>query len=168
MLLPCCDLAEAPAPHHLVPVMSRSRSNVADTNRQPIQVDHPARRGVKTSWAGSSGKRMSADALGALGEELVDSDRPFITVSATPVVPGRVSTEADPLPPDGPVGGRNRSVMSVLELASRGVRSATVRLPRTVHNEGKGGFAGALTDTARRTGVSGYPGDGTRRWPAVH
>jgi hypothetical protein len=58
--------------------------------------------------------------------------------------------------------------MSVLELASRGVRSAAVRLPRTVHNEGKGGFAGALTDTARRTGVSGYPGDGTQRWPAVH
>ena len=83
-------------------------------------------------------------------------------------MPGRVSTEADPLPTDGPVGGRNRSVMSVLELASRGVRSAAVRLPRTVHNEGKGGFAGALTDTARRTGVSGYPGDGTQRWPAVH
>jgi nucleoside-diphosphate-sugar epimerase len=41
-------------------------------------------------------------------------------------------------------------------------------MPRTVHNHGKGGFAGLLTDTARRTGVSGYPGDGTQRWPAVH
>src|ERR1035438_2916545 len=30
--------------------------------------------------------------------------------------------------------------------ARAGVRSAAVRLPRTVHNEGKGGFAGALTD----------------------
>ena len=81
---------------------------------------------------------------------------------------GRVSTEADPLPTDGPVGGRGRSVMAVLGLASRGVRSSAVRLPRTVHNEGKGGFAGMLTDIARRTGVSGYPGDGTQRWPAVH
>jgi nucleoside-diphosphate-sugar epimerase len=41
-------------------------------------------------------------------------------------------------------------------------------LPRTVHNEGRGGFAGLLTEMARRSGVSGYPGDGTQRWPAVH
>jgi nucleoside-diphosphate-sugar epimerase len=41
-------------------------------------------------------------------------------------------------------------------------------MPRTVHNEGRGGFAGLLTEIARRTGVSGYPGDGTQRWPAVH
>jgi nucleoside-diphosphate-sugar epimerase len=43
-----------------------------------------------------------------------------------------------------------------------------VRLPRTVHNEGTGGFAGLLTGIARQSGVSGYPGDGTQRWPAVH
>jgi nucleoside-diphosphate-sugar epimerase len=107
-------------------------------------------------------------ALATLGEELVGSDRPLVTVSGTPPVPGRVSTEVDPLPTAGPVGGRARSVTSVLGLASRGVRSTAVRLPRTVHNEGKGGFAGLLTDMARRSGVSGYPGDGTQRWPAVH
>ena len=107
-------------------------------------------------------------ALAALGEELIGSDRPLVTVSGTPWVPGRVSTEADPLPTDGPVGGRSRSVMAVLDLASRGVRSAAVRMPRTVHNEGRGGFAGLLTGIARRTRVSGYPGDGAQRWPAVH
>src|ERR1022692_2891100 len=106
-------------------------------------------------------------ALAALGEELAGSDRPFVTVSGTPYVPGRVSTEADPLPTDGPVGGRGRAVMAVLGLASRGVRSTAVRMPRTVHNEGKGGFAGLLTEIARRTRVSGYPGDGAQRWPAV-
>jgi nucleoside-diphosphate-sugar epimerase len=107
-------------------------------------------------------------ALAALGEELLGSDRPFVTVSGTPYVPGRVSTEADPLPTGGPVSGRGRSVMAVLGLASRGVRSTAVRMPRTVHNQGNGGFAGLLTDIARRTGVSGYPGDGAQRWPAVH
>lgn len=107
-------------------------------------------------------------AVAALGQELVGSDRPIVTVSGTPWVPGRASTEVDPVPTDGPVGGRGRSVNALLDLASRGVRSSAVRMPRTVHNEGQGGFAGLLTDQARRTGVAGYPGDGTQRWPAVH
>jgi nucleoside-diphosphate-sugar epimerase len=107
-------------------------------------------------------------ALTTMGEKLVGRDQPFVTVSGTPWVPGRASTEADPLPTDGPVGGRGRTVMAILGLASRGVRTSAVRLPRTVHNQGTGGFAGLLTTIARRTGVSGYPGDGTQRWPAVH
>jgi nucleoside-diphosphate-sugar epimerase len=107
-------------------------------------------------------------ALETLGEALVGSDRPFVTVSGTPLAPGRASTEADPLPTDGPVGGRSIAVTAVLDLASRGVRSTAVRMPRTVHNQGNGGFAGLLTNIARQTGVSGYPGDGTQRWPAVH
>jgi nucleoside-diphosphate-sugar epimerase len=107
-------------------------------------------------------------ALVALGEELAGSDRPLVTVSGTPRAPGRASTEADPLPTDGLVGGRGRTVTAVLGLAARGVRTTAVRLPRTVHNQGAGGFAGVLADIARRTGVSGYPGDGAQRWPAVH
>jgi nucleoside-diphosphate-sugar epimerase len=107
-------------------------------------------------------------AVATLGEELIGSDRPLVTVSGTPYVPGRVSTEADPIPTDGPVGGRGRTVTAILGLASRGVRSSAVRLPRTVHNNGTGGFAGLLTNIARQSGVSGYPGDGAQRWPAVH
>ena len=107
-------------------------------------------------------------ALTALGEALIGTDRPLVTVSGTPWVPGRASTETDPLPTEGPVGGRAVSVNAVLALASRGVRATAVRMPRTVHNDGQGGFAGLLTQAARRTGVAGYPGDGTQRWPAVH
>jgi nucleoside-diphosphate-sugar epimerase len=107
-------------------------------------------------------------AMAALGEELLGTGRPFVTVSGTPWVPGRASTEADPAPTEGLVGGRGRAVAAVLDLASRGVRSTAVRMPRTVHNEGTGGFAGLLTQIARASGVSGYPGDGTQRWPAVH
>ncbi|WP_433555101.1 SDR family oxidoreductase [Pseudonocardia xinjiangensis] len=107
-------------------------------------------------------------ALATLGEALVGSGCPFVACSGTPAVPGRASTEADPIPTEGPVGGRGRAVRGVLGLAARGVRSSAVRLPRTVHNEGAGGFAGLLTGIARQNGVSGYPGDGTQRWPAVH
>ncbi|MCW2495251.1 SDR family oxidoreductase [Jatrophihabitans sp.] len=107
-------------------------------------------------------------ALTTLGEALIGSDRPLVTVSGTPWVPGSVSTETDPLPTDGPVGGRGRTVTAILALAAQGVRSTSIRLPRTVHNNGTGGFAGLLTQLARQNGVSGYPGDGTQRWPAVH
>ncbi|MFI1996361.1 SDR family oxidoreductase [Actinoplanes sp. NPDC020271] len=107
-------------------------------------------------------------ALTALGRQLIGSDHPLVTVSGTPWVPGAVSTESDPLPTDGPVGGRGRTVDAILALASQGVRSSSVRLPRTVHENGNGGFAGLLTQTARQSGVAGYPGDGTQRWPAVH
>ena len=104
-------------------------------------------------------------ALAGLGQELIGSDRPLVTVSGTPWVPERASTEADSLPTDGPVGGQSCSVMALLGLALRGVRATAVRTPRMVQNEGKGGFAGLLTDPARRTGVSGYPGDGTSVGP---
>ena len=116
----------------------------------------------------AQGIAQESAALAALGSELTGSGRPIVAVSGTPWVPGRASTEADPLPTGGPVAGRGRSVNALLELASRGVRTSAVRMPRTVHNEGKGGFAGLLADQARRTGVSGYPGDGAQRWPAVH
>jgi len=116
----------------------------------------------------AAGIAEEAAALAALGDELAGSDRSFVTVSGTPWIPGRASTEADPLSTSGPTGGRARSVASVLDLSARGVRSAAIRLPRTVHNQGTGGFAGLLANIARRTGVVGYPGDGSQRWPAVH
>ncbi|SDP18080.1 SDR family oxidoreductase [Actinacidiphila guanduensis] len=107
-------------------------------------------------------------AMETLGSVLIGTDRPIVTVSGTPWVPGRAATENDPLPTEGPVAGRARSVTALLALASRGVRATAVRMPRTVHNKGTGGFAGLLTEQARRTGIVGYPGDGTQRWPAVH
>lgn len=116
----------------------------------------------------AAGVAEESAALTTLGTELIGSGRPLVTCSGTPYVPGRVATEADPLPVEGPVGGRGRSVMAVLALADQGVRSSAVRLPRTVHSNGTGGFAGLLTNIARNTGVSGYPGDGSQRWPAVH
>ncbi|WP_407572672.1 NAD-dependent epimerase/dehydratase family protein [Deinococcus altitudinis] len=125
-------------------------------------------RDYSTSEALTQGVAEEGAALAALGEALIGSNKPIVAVSGTPWIPGRASTEADPLPTDGPVGGRARALYAFLDLASRGVRTASVRLPRTVHREGQGGFAGLLTQAARQSGVAGYPGDGLQRWPAVH
>lgn len=126
--------------------------------------------GNDLSRPGAFARAVAEDgaALRALGETLEGTDRPLVTVSGTPAVPGRASTEDDPSPSDGPVGGRSRSVAAVLALAPLGVRAAAVRMPRTVHHHGRGGFAGLLTERARRNGVVDYPRDGTQRWPAVH
>ncbi len=107
-------------------------------------------------------------ALTTLGDALIGTGKPLVTVSGTPQADGRPSTENDPLPTGGPVGGRGVTVNRILALAERGVRTSAIRLPRTVHNNGEGGFAGLLTQIARQTGVAGYPGDGSQRWPAVH
>ena len=106
-------------------------------------------------------------AIHVFADALRGTDRPFVLVSGTPWVPGRASTEADPLPTQGPVVARAETVTAVLAQAPQ-LRAMAVRLPRTVHDEGKGGFAGLLTDLARRSKVAGYPGDGKQRWPAVH
>lgn len=105
-------------------------------------------------------------AVAVLGEALRGSGRPLVAVAGTPAVPGRASNENDPQLPSGPVAGRAITVQSVLSL--EGARGIAVRMPRTVHANGTGGFAGILTQFARRSGVAGYPGDGAQRWPAVH
>jgi nucleoside-diphosphate-sugar epimerase len=71
-----------------------------------------------------------ATALATLSEALIASNRPIVAVSGTPWVPGRASTEADPLPTEGPVAGRSDSVNALLALTSRGVRATAVRMPR--------------------------------------
>jgi nucleoside-diphosphate-sugar epimerase len=110
-----------------------------------------------------------ARAVEIFGDALQGSGRPLVIASGTPAIPGRTSTEADAFPTDGPVGGRGRNAQTVVNLAGRGVRSAVVRLPRSVHAAGRRcGFASVLIDAARRSGTSGYVGDGTQRWPAVH
>lgn len=107
-------------------------------------------------------------AVKTIAAELVGSDRPFVVVSGTPRAEGRPSTEEDPLPIEGPVAGRAVTLTEVLGMASEGLRVSAVRLPRTVHSDGDGGFAGLLTQIARQSGVSGFIGDGSQRWPAVH
>ncbi|GAA2061453.1 NAD-dependent epimerase/dehydratase family protein [Williamsia deligens] len=129
-----------------------------------LAFDHSA---ITADGFGRASEQESV-AVAAIGDELRGTDRPFAVVSGTPAATGRPSTEDDPLPLDGPVAGRARTVTAALALAEAGVRTSAIRLPRTVHADGQGGFAGILTEMARSSGVSGIPGDGTQRWPAVH
>jgi nucleoside-diphosphate-sugar epimerase len=113
-------------------------------------------------------------AIETIGEALVGSDRPFVIASGTlGVGPGRVVTERDGHDSAGAaliggVHGRQANAELTLSLASRGVRASVVRLPPTVHGDGDHGFMATLVGIARDKGVSGYVGDGSSRWPAVH
>jgi len=108
-------------------------------------------------------------AIETMGAALEGSGKPLVIASGTPAVPGHVATERDEPAPGSPVAGRAANARAALGMAARGVRSSVIGLPRTVHGDGdRHGFIARMVAIARDTGVSGYPGDGTSRWPAVH
>jgi nucleoside-diphosphate-sugar epimerase len=105
----------------------------------------------------------------ALGDALGGSDRPLVVTSGTLVLPaGQVGTEADAPDPAAPAAARAAGERAALAFAARGVRASVIRLAPSVHEREKRGFASALIDIAERSGVSGYLGDGSQRWPALH
>ncbi|MFE0254751.1 SDR family oxidoreductase [Streptomyces sp. NPDC059010] len=106
----------------------------------------------------------------ALGDALAGTDRPLVLASGVAgLKPGHVATERDMPEVDGsPTSIRSATAVAALALASRGVRSAVVRLAPTCHGEGDNGFMATLVAIARARGVSGYIGDGANRWPAAH
>jgi len=107
-------------------------------------------------------------AIEAMGTALAGSDRPFvITSGAGRFASGRTLTEDELLDPQTS-GDRALSEQLAFSFASRGVRVSSVRLPPSVHDDGDHGFVPMLIDIARKTGRSGYVGDGANRWPAVH
>jgi len=107
-------------------------------------------------------------AIETIGATLEGSGKPLVIASGTPAVPGHVATERDESSPGSPVAGRAANAQAALGMAARGVRSSVVGLPRTVHGDGDHGFIARLIAIARDKGVSGYVGDGSSRWPAVH
>ncbi len=117
-------------------------------------------------------------AIETFGEALAGSGRPFLIASGTlGLAPGRVATERDDGHGPGPLAApaaasgpamRLANAEMTLSFASRSVRSSVLRLPPTVHGDGDNGFMAALVGMARGRGVSGYLGDGSNRWPAVH
>jgi nucleoside-diphosphate-sugar epimerase len=134
----------------------------------------------KHDLAFSGGFQDAADAdrraVETFGDALAGSDRPFLIASGTlGLALGRVATEQDGHGSDPALAALGSGPLTrlgtaelVLSLASRGVRSSVVRLPPTVHGDGDHGFMATIVGIARDKGVSGYIGDGSNRWPAVH
>jgi nucleoside-diphosphate-sugar epimerase len=130
------------------------------------------------AFTGDFAGAASADraAITTFGDALAGSGKPFVIASGTLMVaaPGQVATERDGLESgaaDAHGAGpsmRAENGLRTLALADRGVRSAVLRLPPTVHGDGDNGFMAALAGLAREHGNAAYVGDGANRWPAVH
>jgi nucleoside-diphosphate-sugar epimerase len=106
-------------------------------------------------------------AIAAMGEVLAGSNRPFVFASgALGVKPGQLATEDIPFNPA--IHPRAANAAEAMKLADRGVRVSAVRLAPTVHGEGDHGLIRTLANVAREKRASGYIGDGSSRWPAVH
>ena len=113
--------------------------------------------------------RADAAAIETFIGGLAGSGKPLVISGATLVTPGRAATERDELIAAGPIAARVTNMQAALAAAGKGVRSCLVMLPRSVHGEGeRHGFIPQLIAMARTKGVSGYIGDGSNRWPAVH
>ena len=109
-------------------------------------------------------------AIEAMGEALLNTDKPLITTSGTlglPTVDGWI-TEDSVSPQTSP----RFSESTTLALAKKGVYASVVRLSPNVHGSfGKGfraGFALTQLELAKRTSMAAYIGDGSNRLPAVH
>ncbi|MEU1546670.1 SDR family oxidoreductase [Nocardia sp. NPDC005745] len=128
------------------------------------------------AFSGDFGGAAVADrrAVETIAAALDGSDRPFAIASGViGQAAGPVLTEEDGFglepgtTPEGPML-RLATAESTLALADRGIRSSVLRFAPTVYGEGDNGFMARLVTIARETGVAGYIGDGSNRWPAVH
>lgn len=108
-------------------------------------------------------------AVETIGDVLAGSDRAFLLASGVAgLSTGGPATEDDPSPFHGPESPRGGAENFALELVDRGVRTISLRFAPTVHGAGDHGFIAVIAGVARDKGFSGYPGDGTNRWAAVH
>lgn len=103
-------------------------------------------------------------AIEALSSVLVG--KPLVVTSGTALLePNRLAVEID-----RPTGMHPRiaSEQAAAAATERGVLTSIVRLPPSVHGDGKAGFVSLLIQTAVEKKLSAFVGDGMNRWPSVH
>jgi len=130
-------------------------------------VIHLANKHDWSNMAASAAAERAA--VRTIGDALAGTNRPFLLASGVAgLAQGRPSTEDDPSPFHGPDSPRGGSENLALEFIDRGVHTVSLRFAPTVHGTGDHGFIATIAAVARDKGVSGFPGDGTNRWAAVH
>ncbi|GAA1658041.1 NAD-dependent epimerase/dehydratase family protein [Actinoplanes couchii] len=124
----------------------------------------------KHDWANpAESNRAERTAVQTIADSLTETDHPFLFASGlASLATGRASTENDLSLSHGPDSPRGGAENLAFEFVPRGVRVIAARFAPTVHGTGDHGFISYLVAAARRTGVSGYVGDGDTAWSAVH
>lgn len=120
-------------------------------------------------WSDTTGAgATNRAAVQTIGNALAGTGRPLMVASGVALLPGKPATEDDLSPLSGPDAPRGGGENLAFEYADQGVRSVALRFAPTVHGTGDYGFIAILAAVAREKGVSGYPGDGSNGWSAVH
>ncbi|WP_072806439.1 SDR family oxidoreductase [Rhodococcoides yunnanense] len=124
----------------------------------------------KHDWSNpAESNRAERTAVETICEVLSGSNRPFLFASGVAgLAQGRPSTEDDASPFIGPDAPRGGAENLALGYADKGVKPIALRFSPTTHGDGDHGFISLIVAAARAKGVSGYVGDGSTGWAAVH
>ena len=109
-------------------------------------------------------------AVEAMIGALEGANKSFVLSSGLAMLaPGQVVTEDVVTPPSGAApSGRSLTEQFAIDAAARGVRTAAIRLPPSVHGAGDHGFVPRQIEAARKAGYAAYVGDGANAWATVH
>ncbi|MFE7036107.1 SDR family oxidoreductase [Streptomyces sp. NPDC057621] len=164
------DRAEKALAAKGVGVVRGDLDDLGSLRRGADQADAVIHMANKHDWGNpAESDRSERVAVRALGDALAGSDRPFVVAAPlSGLVEGRPATEDDVSPAIGPDSNRGGSENLALDYVAQGVRTVITRFAPSVHGHGDWGFVNFLTAAAREKGVSGYVGDGSAAWSAVH
>jgi nucleoside-diphosphate-sugar epimerase len=118
----------------------------------------------ETMFAGDFAGAVATDlaVVQAFGDALAGTGKTFIGIGLTSTGDAQRDATINANP-------RSAVARAIAGFTERGVRTILVAIPPVSHSsQDKQGFIPILINIARNTGVSGYAGEGTNRWPAAH
>jgi nucleoside-diphosphate-sugar epimerase len=115
---------------------------------------------ISSDFAGAVAADLAV--VQTLGDALAGTGKALIGIGLTHTGDAKRDAVIDANP-------RSAVARAIAGFTERGVRTVLVAIPPVTHStRDKIGFIPTLIKIARDTGVSGYVGDGTNRWPAGH